>query len=129
MPLTFRPKPGNVVICDYAGFKPPEMVKVRPVVVLSPRHRSGRLVTIVPISSTPPAPAEPWHVELAPGAYPPARAPMWVKADLINTVAIDRLDRVMVRDPRGTRTYQVYQLDADCMAAIQAAVKAALGFP
>jgi hypothetical protein len=29
MPLTFHPKPGTIVICDYStGFRPPEMVKV-----------------------------------------------------------------------------------------------------
>ena len=42
MTLGFHPNAGDIVICDYAtGFKPPEMVKVRPVVVISPRRRSS----------------------------------------------------------------------------------------
>jgi mRNA interferase MazF len=51
MSLTFHPDAGTIVICDYStGFQPPEMVKVRPVVVVSPRRRGSQLVTVVPIS-------------------------------------------------------------------------------
>jgi len=40
--LQFSPAPGAIVICDYStGFRPPEMVKVRPVVVISPRRRTS----------------------------------------------------------------------------------------
>jgi mRNA interferase MazF len=128
MPLSFHPAPGAIVICDYStGFQAPEMVKVRPVVVISPRRRSSQLVTVVPLSSVAPVPVEPWHVPLPIGAYPPARGPMWVKADMVAAVAMARLDRVKVKSPGGIRTYQVFQVDAECMAAIRAAVKAALG--
>ncbi|RYF03521.1 MAG: hypothetical protein EOO40_12135 [Deltaproteobacteria bacterium] len=127
MPLTYHPNPGTIVICDYStGFIAPEMVKARPVVVLSPRRRTGQLVTVVPLSSTEPNPFEPWHVLLPATAYPPARGPMWVKADMLATVALTRLDRVKVKGPGGTRTYQTFQMDAACLAAIRAAVKAAL---
>ena len=129
MGLAFHPGPGAIVICDYStGFQPPEMVKVRPVVVISPRRRrSSQLATIVPISSTPPLPIELWHYQLPPGIYPPARGPVWVKADVLATVALARLDRVKVRGLGGTRTYQTFQVDGATLAAIQAAVKAALG--
>jgi uncharacterized protein YifN (PemK superfamily) len=127
--LSFHPDRGSIVICDYStGFRPPEMVKVRPVVVVSPRRRSTRLLTVVPISSSAPMPAEPWHYLLPSGRYPPARGPVWVKADLVSTVAIDRLDRVKVRDVRGIQIYCVFQLEPCDMRAIDAAVKAALGF-
>lgn len=128
MPLTFHPSRGAIVICDFStGFRPPEMVKVRPVVVISPRRRSTQLATVVPISSVSPSPIEPWHYQLPTEAYPPARGPMWVKADMLATVALTRLDRVKVKDLGGMRTYQVYHLDVAALAAIDAAVKAALG--
>lgn len=128
MPLNFHPSPGTIAICDYStGFIAPEMVKARPVVVLSPRRRSSQLVTVVPLSSTEPMPVEPWHVLLPPTAYPPARGPMWVKADMIATVALTRLDRVKVKLPSGARSYQTFQVDAACLAAIRVAAKAALG--
>jgi uncharacterized protein YifN (PemK superfamily) len=130
MPLTFHPKPGTIVICDYStGFRPPEMVKVRPVVTLSPRRRSGRLVTVVPISSTIPSPIEPWHYQLPAGAYPPARGPVWVKADMIATVALTRLERVRMKGPGGQRIYRVFNVTSADMLAIGLAVKAALALP
>ena len=104
------------------------MVKLRPVVVISPRRRRAQLVTVVPLSSTSPVPLEPWHFQLPTGAYPPARGPMWAKCDMLATVALDRLDRVKVRDVAGRRTYEAFHLDAAALEAVRAAVKAALGF-
>lgn len=102
------------------------MVKVRPVVVISPRRRSGQLVTVVPLSSTAPVPVDPWHYNLPPGAYPPARGPIWAKCDMVTTVALERLDRVKT-SVDGRRVYRTFQLaDAD-LAAILAGVRAALG--
>ena len=43
MALKFNPKPGMILLCDYSGFKVPEMVKRRPAVVILPRHRSSGL--------------------------------------------------------------------------------------
>ncbi len=71
MPLTFSPRPGEIVICDFStGFRPPEMVKVRPVVVISPRRRTSQLVTVVPLSTTPPDPVEPLALPVAAGGLP-----------------------------------------------------------
>ena len=56
MALKYPPKVGTLWICDFnTGFKPPEMIKRRPVVVISPR-RSTELCTIVPLSTTVPDP-------------------------------------------------------------------------
>lgn len=127
VPLTFHPPPGTIVICDFStGFRPPEMVKVRPVVVISPRRRTGQLATVVPLSSTPPLPVEPWHYRLPPGAYPPARGAIWVKGDMVATVALDRLDRVRVKTG-GTRAYHTFQLDQTALAAVLACVRAGIG--
>jgi uncharacterized protein YifN (PemK superfamily) len=130
MPLNFHPASGAIVICDFStGFQPPEMVKVRPVVVISPRRRTGQLATVVPLSSTPPAVFESWHYAIPAGAYPPARGPMWAKCDVVATVALARLDRIKTRDRAGNRVYQIFQLGPVEMAALQAAVKAGLGLP
>jgi len=127
VPLTFHPGPGTIVICDFsAGFRPPEMVKVRPVVVISPRRRSVQLVTVVPLSSVAPVPAEPWHYQLPPGAYPPARGAIWAKCDVVATVGLARLDRVKAKI-QGRRVYQTFQLGDVDLAAILAGVRAALG--
>jgi uncharacterized protein YifN (PemK superfamily) len=56
MPLTYHPETGTILICDYnlgGGFIEPEMVKRRPVVVISPRFRHRDwLCTVVPLSTT-----------------------------------------------------------------------------
>ena len=41
MALAFQPRPGTVVMCDFSGYVVPEMVKVRPVVVIA-RNRKNR---------------------------------------------------------------------------------------
>ena len=68
MPLTFHPHPGMVPICGInTGFKAPEMIKRRPVVVISPRPRGlNPLCTIVPLSTTAPNTVEPFHYRMDP---------------------------------------------------------------
>ena len=128
MPLSFHPSPGTVVICDFAtGFRAPEMVKVRPVVVVSPRRRSGQVVTIVPLSTTPPLLPESWHRRLCPASYPPARMAVWAKCDMLTTVALSRLDRVKLRLD-GRLSYVTFQVVAEDLDAIRAGILAALGF-
>lgn len=102
------------------------MVKIRPVVVISPRRRTAQLVTVVPLSSVAPAPVEPWHYPLPPSAYAPARGDIWAKCDVVTTVGLARLDRVKVRI-EGRRVYQTFQLGDVELAAVLAAVRAALG--
>ena len=44
MALNFHPEPGMVLICDFTtGFRVPEIVKRRPVVVISPRRRRASI--------------------------------------------------------------------------------------
>ena len=127
MAISFHPDPGTILICDFStGFQPPEMVKIRPVVVISPRRRVGSALTVVPLSSVPPVPLEPWHYLLPPGSYPPARSDMWAKCDMVTTVSPARLDRVKTKI-NGDRVYQVFRLPDPGLDAIRAAVKAALG--
>ena len=125
--LSFHPDAGAIVICDFTtGFRPPEMVKKRPAVIISPRRRGAALVTVVPLSTTPPDPVEPWHWPVPPGLYPRASSFMWAKADVVMTVAFHRLDRVRAQTRRKvvyvTPTLNEIQLDQ-----LRAAVRVALG--
>jgi mRNA interferase MazF len=93
VPITFHPKRGTVLICDFTGFKPREMVKRRHVVVVSPRYRrrSG-LCLVVPFSTVAPAEIEPHHYRIPAGRYDffdPVK-PSWAKADMITSVSVRR---------------------------------------
>ena len=107
MPIMFRPKPGHVLYCDFKGYIAPEIVKTRPVVVISPAHLSRvNLVTVVPLSTTAPTPVEGHHYKLLGNPIPGSSAiEVWAKCDLVATVCFDRLDRIKIG--RG-----VYQLGA-----------------
>ncbi len=41
--LKFQPKVGSVVYCDYVGFIAPEMIKNRPVIVVSKHKHNSKL--------------------------------------------------------------------------------------
>jgi uncharacterized protein YifN (PemK superfamily) len=127
VPLTFHPDPGTIVLCDFTGFRAPEMVKVRPVVVLSPRFRRHQdVVTVVPLSTRRPEPVEPFQHRLRPDAYPPAAdRDVWVKSDMLTTVALTRLDRVRI----GAGEYTTFILRETEMQAIRRCVRFALGLP
>ncbi len=132
MPLAFHPRPGMVLICDFnTGFKAPEMIKRRPVVVISPRHRrSNRLCTIVPLSTTAPNPVELFHHRMDPRSLPGklARKETWAKCDMLATVSLERLDRVMVgKEPGGKRIYVADSVTPDDLEAIRRGVLIALG--
>ena len=132
MPLNFHPRPGMVLICDFnTGFKAPEMIKRRPVVVISPRRRrmSG-LCTVVPLSTTEPNPIEPFHHRMDMHSLPGtlARNETWAKCDMLATVSLARLDRVMIgKDTGGKRKYVVDPVTADDLASIRRGVLIALG--
>ncbi len=99
MPISFVPDAGDVLMCDFTtGFQPPEMVKVRKVVVLSPRSRTSIPSTylVVPLSKTAPITPEGCHHEFRPRSYhflDPIES-VWAKADMISCVGQRRLDRV-----------------------------------
>ena len=84
MAITFHPKPGQVLFCDFSGYVFPEIVKTRPVVVVSPSHlaRPG-LVTVVPLSTTVPDPVRSYHYKLQGNPVPGSTAAeTWAKCDL-----------------------------------------------
>ncbi|MCC7305056.1 MAG: type II toxin-antitoxin system PemK/MazF family toxin [Alphaproteobacteria bacterium] len=120
MPLQFHPEPGTILVCDFStGFLPPEMVKRRPVVVISPRlRRRDNLCTVVPLSTSEPQHIMPYHhqLEFSPLLPDPWSSPkMWVKCDMISTVSFSRLNLIRNKRVRGQgRTYlKVRVPDAD----------------
>lgn len=96
-----------VLDCDFRGYIYPEMVKKRPVIVISPNHMMRpKLCTVVPFSLTPPQPIEPYHYEFVTNPIPGRPSPAWAKCDMAATVCYERLDRIWVQ--RGL--YQTYQV-------------------
>jgi mRNA interferase MazF len=132
MALLFHPEPGTILICDYEGFRVPEMVKRRPVITISPRlkHR-GQLVTVVPLSTTAPTPECDHHCSItlaAPLPKPFDSPTMWVKADTIATVCFDRLNLPRtVRDPFGKRNYLKVRIEKAQLQTVHKCVLHALG--
>lgn len=125
--LSFQPKQGQILICDFdTGFKAPEMIKTRPVVVVSPKRRfSSGLCTVVPLSTTAPNKVMPWHMQFPDNLYPKQKpgSTMWVKGDHVITVGLYRLDRIKVR----FRHYVAPQVPDSVMKQIHACILHALG--
>jgi uncharacterized protein YifN (PemK superfamily) len=96
--ITFHPKAGTVLVCDFRGYLEPEIVKTRPVVVVSPNHmRRPGLVTVIPLSTTAPLRVEAYHYLLRGNPVPGSDAEaVWAKCDLVATVSVARLDRKKV---------------------------------
>ena len=133
MPLSYHPKPGTIVICDFnRGFVPPEMVKKRPALVISPKFRKrNNLCTIIPFSTTIPDPIMPYHYRLC--FDPPLPSPynsstQWAKGDMLYTVSFDRLSMPFVRKKaNGKRIYDIRTIDEADFIKIKKCVLNALG--
>ena len=126
MPLLYQPKEGSVLICNFRGYEVPEMIKVRPVVVIRKHKTNSLLVTVVPLSTTAPDRILDHHLELQShlqGASPVC----WAKCDMVATVSLSRLDRIKSRDRHGKRVYVISHLETDEFYAIKVAVRSALG--
>lgn len=111
MPITEHPCMGTILICDFdSSFKKPEMVKRRPVIVISPpiAARHG-LCTVVALSTTAPIPVLRYHREIAlPRKLPPPWESdlMWIKGDMVYAVGFHRLNFVRLgKDVKGKRRY------------------------
>lgn len=126
MTIEFHPRLGAVLMCDFTtGFRLPEMVKNRPVVVISRKHRD--LCTVVPLSTVEPSPVEPCHHKLSEHSLPfqlTKGRDVWAKCDMITTVGFGRLDRILIgRDRRtGRRQYASQRVNRADLRAIRAAV-------
>ncbi|QGT77928.1 type II toxin-antitoxin system PemK/MazF family toxin [Guyparkeria halophila] len=132
MSLKFHPEEGAIVICDFSGFKKPEMIKRRPVVVVSPRFRSrSGLCTIVPLSTTKPLNRMPYHhvLHLDPPLPPPFDSVVnWVKADLLATVSFERLKMPFDgKDEEGRRRLVKRCVSTEDLDEIRECIKCVVG--
>lgn len=133
MPLTFHPDPGTLLVCNFdTGFIPPEMVKRRLVVVISPRLRKrDNLCTIVPLSTTAPASAQRHHCQIR--MQPVLPHPwdtewVWVKADMVYTVSFQRLDLIRGdKDYQGKRKYIKMSISPEDLQNVRTCVLEGLG--
>jgi uncharacterized protein YifN (PemK superfamily) len=133
MPIREHPEPGTILVCDFnAGFREPEMVKRRPVVVVSPKIsiRAG-LCTVVALSTTPPSPVMSYHCELVldpPLPEPWNKGAMWVKGDMIVASGSHRLDFIRTgKNELGERVYREEQIPADDLRRVRSCILSALG--
>ncbi|GAB3130065.1 type II toxin-antitoxin system PemK/MazF family toxin [Novispirillum itersonii] len=132
MPIQYHPKLGTLVLCDFTtGFLPPEMVKRRPAVVISPpiQLRKG-LCTVVPISTQEPMPNVPWQVEIMPDPPLPSpwdTGPHWVKADMVFSASFDRLDLFRLPRINGRRQYLQQQVSEEDLRKIRGCLLSSLG--
>lgn len=132
MPIREHPPIGSILLCDFdRGFVAPEMVKRRPVIVISPKIR-GRvgLCTVVALSTTEPDPKMPYHtqIDLHPFLPEPMKSMgLWVKGDMVNTVGFHRLNFIKTGNINGKRQYYYSMLKAEQIKLVQECVLKAIG--
>lgn len=128
--LQFHPGYGSILICDFNHQMVPEMVKKRPVVVISRKSSNSGLCTVVPLSNTVPTAIEPWHAMMSREHLPQSMQgkDCWAKCDCLTTVCFARLDRIKIKDPRtGARRYIAPKLHQADLNAIRSAILDYLG--
>lgn len=106
VPASHKVRPGEVITCDFGELLPPEMTKIRPVVVIS-RQRANTgspTLLVVPISSVAPGIVMNHHVELATNLSPwkTGIVTSWAKCDMAYAVARQRLSFIVRRGVRFT---------------------------
>jgi mRNA interferase MazF len=131
MGILYPPVRGSILLCDYTGgFVTPEMVKPRPVIVISPQiQKRGRLCTVVPLSTTEPDYIMPYHalITIDPPMPPPFdENPSWLKGDMVNSVSYHRLNFIPKGMIRGQRQYYMNVLTAEQMEVVKTCVLASI---
>lgn len=124
MSIAEHPALGAILICDFSGFKVPEMVKRRPVVVISPKIAArAQLCTVIALSTTDPMPRMPYHCQLRFSPLLPEpwnNEFMWVKGDMVYSVGFHRLDLLRQgRRENGKRNYIIRCLSQDQITEVR----------
>lgn len=132
MPLKIHPNVGTIVQCLFEpGFKAPEMVKKRAVIVVSPRLRKrDGLCAVVPLSTTAPDVPMPYHYKIK--IEPPLPAPYeaeehWVKGDMVNTVGFHRLTPLYLGRENSKRKYIFPVISKEQLEIVRNCVREGLG--
>lgn len=127
MSISFYPKMGQMLMADFSDLSEPEMTKIRPVVVISPKlpYRS-ELVAIVPVSLTAPRHTLPFCYQLSRNYHPleDDNLSCWAKADMVMNIALKRLNGFKT----GRRRWIVPEISEADLAGIRNAVLCGLGF-
>lgn len=126
MALNFFPRAGQLFVGDFSDLKIPEITKVRPVIVISPRlPNRSELVAIVPVSLTAPSRPLPFVYQLSKNYHPqePDELSCWAKCDLVMNIATRRLPAFKT----GRRQYVYPTLTPEDLAGVRRAVLAGLG--
>ncbi|MCL2717140.1 MAG: type II toxin-antitoxin system PemK/MazF family toxin [Alphaproteobacteria bacterium] len=127
MAIPFFPRAGQVLICDFNDFRPPEMVKTRPVIVVSPRlpYRS-EIVAIVPISRSPPKHNLPFCYRMSKNYNPQEDddVPCWAKADLVMNLGLYRMHGFNV----GQGKWEYPKVSDTDLEGVRHAILCGLGF-
>lgn len=104
LPATHKIKAGEIYSCDFGDLLPPEMTKIRPVVVLSRTKLNviNGTVTVVPLSTAAPVRSVNHAVRLTtdPSPWKGALSQSWAKADMMITLSKQRLGFVVWRSKR-----------------------------
>lgn len=89
------------------------------------------MCTIVPLSTTAPNPVLPHHMELMLNPalpHPYSKPRMWVKGDIVLTVAFHRLRHLHTGETNnGQRVYDIRVIDAETFEKVRECVRAGLG--
>jgi len=135
MAIFYHPKVGEILLCDFQGYEAPEMVKRRPVVVVTERllGRSLDLLTVVPLSTLEPRSLFPYQIQIEldePLSPKFSKTLVWAKCDMVAVVAKQRLDRFRIsRGADGKIRWSTGQLTKDQVQAIRVGITEGLGLP
>ena len=115
-------------MCDFSkGFQAPEIVKIRPVVVLATggRHNSG-VVTVAGLSTVAPEPVLDHHCRIENKQLPKTSLfqgkENWLKGDMLYSVGFHRLNLIPTGKVNGKRTYYQDRLGREKMKEIYGCV-------
>jgi mRNA interferase MazF len=131
--ITYHPPPGSILRCDFSGFKPPEMNKHRPVLVLSPRprNRSSDTCIVAALSTTEPHEILDHHMLICLSGDKPKilQEHCWLKGDMMYTVAYNRLNLYTSSKAviTGKRIYWQVPVDAPTLAQARKCAASAIG--
>ena len=133
--LKYHPEPGKILMCNFdkLGLQEPEMTKIRPALVVSPRlKRRNNLLAVVALSTTDPIEIMPYHckLEFDQRLPEPWDSPaMWVKADMIYTVRFERLDLIRAKRKNGHLAYITKEINPEQLKAVRKSILNGLGLP
>lgn len=127
MGLKFQPSARSVLMCDFRGMVVPEIVKIRPVIVIAKNRYNNQLVIVVPVSTTAPTLMRECHHKLMVNPIPGnEHIPCWVKCDMVMTVSLSRLDRIKTKTREG-RCYVVPHITVEEFECVRRALLHSIG--